>query len=1042
MKFKSVIISGFRAYDDPKDANFDFSTSEGDASNFISLYAPNGFGKSSFYDAVEWAVTNQVSRLWKKKDLTNNFIRNQQKLEETPLVNILKHKDNLDRETYVRYLTDQETKPIIKKLKVHGASRSDIKNEEQGNFQSVILSQEWISAFLKEDDGRDRYKKFMKNSDLQDLDVYYQNVKVLSEENDAYIDRLHKEIEKLKSHLIKEKEENLLEKINSQIEAINKQVDPPIKPVLMTTSRKEIIQMQNRISEAIIDYDTIDKSRQTLNSLKIALTGDDKIISKEDFFKIQDDLIKLGQELKKIEELLEKFEQFKSVKNESHQLEKELISLREDKTGIDDILKNFPSYREVEEKLEEKRTKIILYKSRIKMYLETLEKQKRSSIELDSEINRLSKSLAATSKQLQEIPGTEKRLNEIASTISNLESTHEKEQLQLKNLQAKLEKLNDRIQECRLLIGETKRGQYSLLSVQDNTKLTNAIKTIELNDERRRNIKSEIKDLDTLIAEQNSLNKQLENFIKDGLDLANQRETNTCPLCEHTYENYEALATRISNNKALSGSIQRLLKQRNDLQQQTATIDKTKEKAQENLITFYENELKAPTDERKVLLENIRVLEKNLAKINREFLQLQDERSGIQKLFTEDSIKDFELRLRKDLVDTKENLEEEKRKLNLILDEIQNNEKLNEAAEARIKLLEKEIVDLQLIPSYSKVIHWFKEHHPERKILMEYLQTELAVVNNNLKDKLSLQARLEKIINTLNTELKIYSRENLQQKKKEISEKETHKDRQIDIFRFFLLNILDIDTSDLNKEKLEKELTNIEKRTHENIASIESLLRELHKLKAYSEIIFPFLESENARHKIANLRKEIQFVESKVSPKIIDEVKATKEELDTRISKFFYEDLINEIYSKIDPHPDFTKVGFKANFDGNLPSLEVYVMDEEETKKQIPNLYFSAAQMNILSLSIFLATALKSEEYDCIFIDDPIQSMDTINILSTIDLLRGIILKLDKQIILSTHDRKFHELLKKKIPVDLFGSKFLELESFGKLKKENVTEFL
>ena len=73
------------------------------------------------------------------------------------------------------------------------------------------------------------------------------------------------------------------------------------------------------------------------------------------------------------------------------------------------------------------------------------------------------------------------------------------------------------------------------------------------------------------------------------------------------------------------------------------------------------------------------------------------------------------------------------------------------------------------------------------------------------------------------------------------------------------------------------------------------------------------------------------------------------------------------------------------------------------------------------------------EPVDCIFIDDPIQSMDSINILSTIDLFRSIVVNLGKQIILSTHDQNFQNLLKKKIPDDLFPAKFLELQTFGKV---------
>jgi exonuclease SbcC len=132
----------------------------------------------------------------------------------------------------------------------------------------------------------------------------------------------------------------------------------------------------------------------------------------------------------------------------------------------------------------------------------------------------------------------------------------------------------------------------------------------------------------------------------------------------------------------------------------------------------------------------------------------------------------------------------------------------------------------------------------------------------------------------------------------------------------------------------------------------------------------------------------------------------------------------------------WTEIPFKANFDAENPRLDVFVRNKNNEEALIPNLYFSTAQINILSLSIFLASALNSKEYQCIFIDDPIQSMDSINVLSTIDLLRSIVLNKKKQIILSTHDENFHKLLKKKMPPNLFKSKFLELEGFGKVKSQ------
>lgn len=131
-----------------------------------------------------------------------------------------------------------------------------------------------------------------------------------------------------------------------------------------------------------------------------------------------------------------------------------------------------------------------------------------------------------------------------------------------------------------------------------------------------------------------------------------------------------------------------------------------------------------------------------------------------------------------------------------------------------------------------------------------------------------------------------------------------------------------------------------------------------------------------------------------------------------------------------------TKVKFIPDFKDAKPKLNVCVSVNNNTYDFIiPNLYFSQAQLNFLSLCVFLAKALNAEDdsgnsIDCIFVDDPIQSMDSINILSTIDLFRNIVVNEEKQIIFSTHDENVHNLLKKKMPPTLFKSKFMELESF------------
>lgn len=125
-----------------------------------------------------------------------------------------------------------------------------------------------------------------------------------------------------------------------------------------------------------------------------------------------------------------------------------------------------------------------------------------------------------------------------------------------------------------------------------------------------------------------------------------------------------------------------------------------------------------------------------------------------------------------------------------------------------------------------------------------------------------------------------------------------------------------------------------------------------------------------------------------------------------------YKGLGNYIYGKISPHPFYREFDFRKMYGG----LEVTTKNNKNINLSH---IFSNAQVNILALSIFLGLGLSDNKINInqLFVDDPIQSMDDINILAFIDLLRIILLskKINKQLILSTHDENFCDLLKIKL---------------------------
>ncbi|PRW89764.1 hypothetical protein C7A11_09265 [Pseudomonas simiae] len=239
-------------------------------------------------------------------------------------------------------------------------------------------------------------------------------------------------------------------------------------------------------------------------------------------------------------------------------------------------------------------------------------------------------------------------------------------------------------------------------------------------------------------------------------------------------------------------------------------------------------------------------------------------------------------------------------------------------------------------------------------------------------------------------------------------------------------NNVDLIEREINQ--LGPELLRLSDALAEKIQSFDLLTIQLKAFKPYFDAL--------------NLRDQLKVVEHDLSlhrlveNKLVAEREIVISKLRERVEAFFFTDLINAIYSKIDPHPSFKTVQFVADFgSSDKPGLNIVLQDEKGDIIS-PMLYFSAAQLNILSLSVFLANALHATDksgaaLDVILIDDPIQSMDSINVLATIDLLRNVSERFDKQIIISTHDENFFGLLKRKIPTDVFKSKFLQLESFG-----------
>jgi hypothetical protein len=128
------------------------------------------------------------------------------------------------------------------------------------------------------------------------------------------------------------------------------------------------------------------------------------------------------------------------------------------------------------------------------------------------------------------------------------------------------------------------------------------------------------------------------------------------------------------------------------------------------------------------------------------------------------------------------------------------------------------------------------------------------------------------------------------------------------------------------------------------------------------------------------------------------------------------EPLLSDIYSRIDVHPAFRVVRFLTSVVRGRGQLAAVVSDPlSEVECDTPATVLSSSQMNALAVCTFLSLNLGvlSPPLECTILDDPLQSLDDINLLGLIDLLRRT--KDQRQLFVSTHDLRFGNLLARKL---------------------------
>ncbi|ABG57334.1 DNA repair ATPase [Cytophaga hutchinsonii] len=1050
MKFKKVEIQAFRAYDKVHDGTFDFTREDGKNADFISLYAPNGFGKTSFYDAVEYGITNNIDRFLRKgngKD-TFNSVKSERSIRSNNKRQYFLRNNNSDDDlpSFIKLYTVAEAYPIETNIeKPKSKAGYDYKFDPSATinkeFKTVILSQEWIDAFLKEDKPEDRYERFIEYFGDKNIDEYYNKLISLIALNNKNIEALTKVLSGIQLELKFGGDKDILKKVNETIISLNK-VGENLKEIDESYSETDALNLSNKISERKVDLDfEIKKATEHMKYLDIFYVGNEEVAGLAKYFESKIKIEQVDNQYKENLSILEKFDKKQKCVNEIDSIKSQNNEIGTKKQNLESLQKDLKEYEKIAQEIASGKEKSELLKKELSALTLNIDALNEKESENRSKQSSLQNQILELEKSISEIPKLSEDYNNYNLKLKESQTKLDKVEPEIKSLEQKKSLLEISINNLQKSIQEINAGTYPSISDElysNNAEIIEALigieKSITIEHENLHAINSNIQTSE-------NFKKEIEQFISKGSEIVHKSQTSSCPLCEQQYESFSVLASKISNNSLLSNILSGLLKDRDDKNKNIAQLNESLKSNRQQLVAEITKKLEETEIERAKLLENFKKYIDFKSEIIKEIELYNKPLNDLDLKLNEKTFEVFEK-------ESKDTLEELKSELTSCIrrDEELKKSVIDESLNLDIKKIKSshnltKLDRLSKEPIYLKIVEYFKINYPEAIIADKPLSDEIILITHNLESNVDREIKLNEEIADLNIILKAFTVEGVQKNNELISETKNIYVKIINSFEQEVRSKLNIELNGHTIDSFSNFLDSNKNNSKDKIVKHELIIKDYDLLSQFKENVTPFLKYEKAKVKEKDTKDRIQFLKTKISSELEKELQNVSEYLTQQIDSFFYEGLINELYRKIDPHPDYKTVTFRCDFSDTKPKLNVCVYQENEDELIIPNLYFSTAQLNILSLSIFLAKALnakddKGKPFDCIFIDDPIQSMDSINILSTIDLIRSIVVNHKKQIILSTHDENFHNLLKKKMPTNLFNSKFMELESFGKVKND------
>lgn len=1046
-KITNIKIDDFRIYEGSQE--FSFSDS-GSLSNLMVIYAPNGYGKTSFFDAVEWCYASKIRRF--ETDVLGHEInrRDYSSGDKILITNRQSFKDG--RSGSVKISTD-DNKVIERTATERKGNRVDYKydyktvsNLKSDYAQQVldrlvktnILTQDQIDEFLRHTKPDERFFQ------LQNFWPEGENAISILRDIDSYLNMLHLEKTELKGN-ITNAEKSIKEFLNAedQIGPLNISIRELIQKSktgfkieeLTTNVSNETYQAILTATQTYIERAKIIE-RHTSEQISLLLNLEKEL---ENYMKWLENEPVLLDGLIKLSEVEKLHTDLKSHNDSSKILESRLSILLSKQLKLTRLLELIEDVDALYKTIAEQKEIIISCRRDIDKYFHNLEGFRTSAVRLQlvltaclEERDKLDKNLSEWDTELQ---------NYIFWKGEHLKSTNKLKELNDSLIENEL-KINSKIDEKTLFQAIAEKRNYESLPNIDLEKLS---KELEERNEILSSIittKNEIGDLQAQVDKSSSLDETFEKLISWGEDYVKNTDVEHCPLCATNFGNVSALIAKIDKQKSASNTTTKLksdldnaiLLEKNLVEKFKIPNQKIANYIQNSLDLLQEDISKLQTRRDQISYEvssikngvdnAYRAVNKSLLILLPEFVETENNSDiDFQKIKIEMQLKLSEIKLRckrlEIVIQFKNNaISSVDNSISISKNKISTSENTIAILQADMVLTEAEQIMSELdIPGDS-----FGKKMIE-KILSESLIDRITLQSDNKKIAIKT-IEIQNQINAFPVKIPEVEIPGLRlHKQNEITENH----EKIKNYRLLFKPFSDL--SEPSAEFFTKELN----RFQVFLQNVEDELKDLETLSINLKVIEKNVLKNSLEDDVIRWKSEIEPLNHAVK-KIKDARTASEKYINNEINNYFNQDVINQIYSRIEPHPNLNEIKITPKVTDKGPILDIKAVSNNEELD--PSLYLSAGQLNVLSLSIFLANAFEkqNDEIDTIFMDDPIQNLSDINILSFIDLIRTMITKYDRQIVISSHDENFYKLMRNKMPSEAFNVRYYEIESFGKAK--------